>query len=77
MNAHIEHKTLESGTSGKWLPWAIVMLIVVVDAAVIWFIADNWAKVRPYIPWVLLAVVIAGLVVRGMKSARTPMQPLP
>jgi hypothetical protein len=77
MNAHIEHKTLQSGTAGKWLPWAIVMLIVVIDAAVIWLVADNWAKVRPFIPWALLAVVVAGLVVRGIKSARTPMQPLP
>jgi hypothetical protein len=77
MNAHIQHKTLQPGTGNKWLPWAIVMLIVVVDAAVIWYIAGNWAKVRPFILWVVAGVVIAGLVVRAIKSARTPMQPLP
>ena len=77
MNAHIQHKTLQPGASSKWLPWAIVMLIVVVDAAVIWFIAGNWAKVRPYIFWAVGAVIVAGFVVRGIKSARTPMQPLP
>jgi hypothetical protein len=53
------------------------MLIVVIDAAVIWYIAGNWAKVRPFVSWVVSAVVIAGFVVRAIRSARTPMQPLP